>query len=47
MGITEKGSNMVAPFFYRRFLPLDVRMYAFGSENGNFCSKEIPLFGFL
>ena len=27
--------------FYRRFLPLDVPMYAFGAENDDFCSKSV------
>ncbi|MBR2340050.1 MAG: hypothetical protein IKA74_04370 [Clostridia bacterium] len=27
--------------YYRRFRPLDVPSYAFGTKNGDFCSKSV------
>ena len=38
-------SSFVTVFFYRRFLPLDVFIYAFGAENDASSSNlPIPLF---
>ena len=38
-------SSLLTVFFYRRFLPLDVFIYAFGAENDASSSNlPIPLF---
>ena len=35
-------SSFLMVFFYRRFLPLDVFIYAFGAENGA-SSSNLPI----